>query len=110
VRFTGNGPIGMQIGEQPVIRLAPAVAHRLSRSAIAARPSAFGVAAVHGQGDADDEAGSGTAQPQHRRGDLVGPAESGDRLVGDGLGHVELTIGDHVGDHRCLDRARPDRV
>jgi len=44
------------------------------------------------------------------RGDLVRPADSGDRLVGDGFGHVELTFGDHVCDHRYLDRAKTDAL
>src|SRR5213083_2459805 len=43
--------------------------------------SPSGVTAVDGQGDADDEARAGAAQPQHRGGDLVGFAEAVDRLV-----------------------------
>ena len=43
--------------------------------------SAGGVAAVDGQGDADDEARAGAAQPQDGGGDLVGATEPADRLA-----------------------------
>src|SRR3982751_4017137 len=48
-----------------------------------------GVSAVHGEGDADDEAGAGAAQPEHGGGDFVGPAEPADGLVGQRFGGVE---------------------
>lgn len=50
------------------------------------------VAAVHGEGDAYDEARSGTAQPQDGLGDLLGRTEAIDGLVGLGLGAVEFSL------------------
>jgi hypothetical protein len=44
------------------------------------------VAAVDGEGDADDVSGSGAAQPQHGCGDVFGRTESGDRCRGGGFG------------------------
>jgi hypothetical protein len=38
----------------------------------------------------------------------ISSARSGDRLVGDGFGHVVLSFGDHVGDH-LVSRSCPDR-
>jgi len=69
-----------------------------------------GVPAIDGQGDPDDEPGVGTAEPQYGGGDLLRSAEPVDGLVGDGLGQVQLTLGDHVGDHRGLDGAGAHRV
>jgi hypothetical protein len=72
--------------------------------------SLSGVAAVDGERDADDEAGPGAAKPQDGSGDLFALAESGNRCGSAGLGRVEFTLGDHVGDHRGLDGARADSV
>src|SRR3954447_2572802 len=72
--------------------------------------SAGGIAAVDGQRDADDEAGSGAAQPQDRGGDLLAASEPADRLPDDGIVHAELAAGDHPRDHRRLDGAGADGV
>src|SRR5215207_5559364 len=74
------------------------------------RGSAGGVAAVDRKRDADHEAGYWAAEPEHGRGDLVCAPEPADRLVGQRLGHVEFALGDHLLDHRGLDRSRADRV
>src|SRR5215213_7481925 len=72
--------------------------------------SAGGVAAIDGKCDTENEAGCRAAKPQHGRSDLVRAPQPADRLIGDGLGHVELAFGDHVLDHRGLDGSRADRV
>src|SRR5436190_518345 len=49
-----------------------------------------GVATVDWEGDADDEAGAGAAEPEHRGGDLVDATETSDGLVAKRLGHVQI--------------------
>src|SRR5204863_6153075 len=72
--------------------------------------STCGVAAIYWQGYAKHEASAGAAEPEDGRGHLAGSAEACDRLAGDGFLHVELASGQHVSDHRGLDRPRADRV
>src|SRR5215208_6099667 len=72
--------------------------------------SAGGVAAIDGKCDTEHEAGCRAAEPKHGRGDLVRASQPADRLIGLGLGHVELAPGDHAFDHRGLDSSRADRV
>src|SRR4051794_40818653 len=72
--------------------------------------SLCGVPAVDGEGDAEDEAGAGAAQPQHAGCDLVGPPEATDGLIRHCVGFDELSVGDHVGDHRGVEGAGADRV
>ena len=40
----------------------------------------------------------------------VGGSEAADRLVADGFGHGEFAFGEHVGDHRRVDRSGADGV
>jgi hypothetical protein len=40
----------------------------------------------------------------------LGGSEAADRLVADGFGHGELAFGEHVGDHRRVDRSGADGV
>src|SRR5215204_1629286 len=74
-------------------------------------PGSLGcVPAVDRERDAGYEACASAAEPEHGSGHLAGLSESRDRLVGDRLVHVELAFGEHVRDHRRLDRSRADRV
>ena len=50
------------------------------------------VATVDRQSDASHQARRGTGEPQHCGGDLLGPAEAADGLVGDGVGDAELAL------------------
>src|SRR5215207_414476 len=66
--------------------------------------------AVHGEGLTDDVARPRTAQPQHGRGDLLGPARAADRNVLRDLG-VRLLVPAHdIAGHLRVDQARVDRV
>src|SRR5215203_5660704 len=73
-------------------------------------PSVRGETAVDRQADTDHEARAGAAQPQHRRGDLLGSAEAANRLLFHDLGYRVRLAFEHVGDHRGVDRAGADRV
>ena len=59
-------------------------------------------AAVNRQGHAEHEAGTRTAEPENRRGDLVGTAQSGDRLIAHDL--VD-GVRPHSPSHGCIDHA-----
>jgi SAM-dependent methyltransferase len=75
--------------DRVVLKLTQAVSTSSARR-FARRDSAGGVAAVHGERDAEHEARGRAAEPQDGRGDLIGPAEPADRLIVQGLGHVEF--------------------
>jgi hypothetical protein len=67
-------------------------------------------AAIDRQVDADHEAGTGAAQPQHGGRNLVCPTKPADRLLLHDLGHgVGLAL-QHVLHHRRVDRAGADGV
>src|SRR5438034_11433760 len=69
-----------------------------------------GEAAVDWERNAKHEAGAWTAEPEDGCGDLVGAAQSPDRLISHDLGHrVRLRL-EHVVNHRGVDRARADGV
>src|SRR5271157_1105785 len=60
-------------------------------------------AAVNRQGHAEHEAGARTAEPENRRGDLVGTAQPGDWLIA----HDLLDgVRPHSPSHGCIDHAR----
>ena len=82
-----------------------------------ARPTAADLVSFSGgayllalEADAGDETRSGTAQPQHGGGDLLGPAHPAERDGTDGMVSVECAGGHHLADHRGIDGPRADRI
>src|SRR5258705_7047031 len=82
--LTLTSPVNVSAGPRPAGRDALGEISIAVPSLIARRGSARGVAAVDGQGDADDEAGAGTAQPQHGGGALLGLTPAVDGVIGAG--------------------------
>ena len=64
-------------------------------------------AAVNRQGHAEHEARARTAEPEHRRGDLVGAAQPGDGLIAHDLLHG---VRRDSPAHGCINHARTHRI
>src|SRR5699024_4501847 len=71
---------------------------------------ADGLAAVDDEGVTDGESAEVRAQPQGRRGDLLGSAHATDRFLGDDAGTALGGASGEATHHRGLDDARADRV
>ena len=72
--------------------------------------SASGVSAIDNECVADHEAGAGAAQPKNGGGDFRGLAKSPNRLVPQDFFHGVGFLGQHVHNHRRVNRPRAHRI